>query len=543
MGQFFDNLSMRAKLFWLSGITGGLLMAAIVFTLWQVNNLRGNVRMIADEALPGIEVAGQLSQLRLRYRVRSLEWLLADTEATRGKVEQSLAGLSKELGDAVVRYRDQVKSDDDLVLLQQVGERIQAYEAAVTQAITLGRQGDEAGARRLSETLWLERANALRDAIDALVSHNREDGERGAEEVYEAVRGLVTWNVGIVLLSTLAAIFVTVVMAARIGSRLARTVGTVEAIAAGDLTAQLPPPAEDELGQLTRAMAGMQGALRQSMASLRESADQVASSARQLKESAAQIGDSTSLQSSAAATIAANIEELSVSINHVSDRTGDASRLAADSDNGARHGKDTVDRLLSGILEVSEVVGSAADQITGMEAQAEGITRIVAVIREIAEQTNLLALNAAIEAARAGEYGRGFAVVADEVRKLSERTAKSTEEITVMVSEVQASTHAAVAGIERGVGAVRENSAKANETGETITRLQGLSQQVAGIVAELDAALREQSMASTEVARRVEEIAAQAEETSSATEQTAAAADSLDAVAGDLLRVVQRFKV
>src|SRR5690606_30217438 len=105
---------------------------------------------------------------------------------------------------------------------------------------------------------------------------------------------------------------------------------------------------------------------------------------------------------------AANVEELTVSISHVAERTGDASGLAADSDRQARDGRETMGRLVTNMKQVDNVVGQAARQIASLETQSEKISRIVAVIRDIAEQTNLLALNAAIEAARAGEAGRGF---------------------------------------------------------------------------------------------------------------------------------------
>ena len=399
------------------------------------------------------------------------------------------------------------------------------------------RAGDPDGAQALRRTVWVEQANALRDAIDALVDLNAEEARAAAERAHQYAEVTMRWGLVAAALAAVLTIVLTLAFAASVSRRLESAVGGLRAIADGNLQVSLPPASKDEIGALVRAKGEMQRALRETISRTSECATQVAGAARELKDGAVQVGTSTQVQSGAASAIAASVEELTVSIAHVSDRTADASRLAGESGRQARNGRQTVDKL------VGEMGRAAAQKVAALEAQSRDIAQIVGVIRDIAEQTNLLALNAAIEAARAGDTGRGFAVVADEVRKLSERTATATGEIATVVQQIQSSTQEAVAGIEQGVQVVEHSSGEAREAGAIIGHLQEMSQQVAEIVEELDNAVREQSSASSEVARRIEEIAQQAEETNAASEHTASAAGELDAVAGQMLQAVGRFRV
>ena len=538
-----DNLSLRGKLFLLSGLSCGVLLFAIAFALYEVRLIEREVDTIGHHDLPGLQAAGAMGEWRLRYRVRSLEFMMATGAAETERMTASLDQLHQGFMKEIAGYRTRQISERERTLLDAVERSVLGYHEVVQQARDLLARGDRNGADTLRRTVWVQRADAARDTVAELIAYNRAAAEGNVGDVAAEVRAAFIGGLSAAAIGLAVAITLTLVFAGRMSGRLRAAVSGTQQIATGDLRAALPEPSADEIGDLVRAMRDMQSSLRETIALSRDGAGQVGDSATSLLEASRQVSEGASAQSQAASSIAANVEELTVSISHVSDRTSDASRVAAESGAGATAGKQSMERLVAGMREVEQVVGDAATRITGLEAQSAKISHIVAVIREIAEQTNLLALNAAIEAARAGEQGRGFAVVADEVRKLAERTATSTEEITGMVASVQAGTKEAVAGIERGVQVVRRSSAEAVETGGTIGRLHELSGEVAGIVSELDLALREQATASSEVARRVEDIALRAEQSSSATSSIVVAAQEMEGVAAQMRRQVERFKV
>ncbi len=540
---WFDNLSLRAKLYFNFAITGGVLILALLFCLYQLQKVGGETRDIIGNWLPSLQMVGKISQERLRYRVRSLEYMLPGSAEDKAKIEKSLAKLDEDVRTVLKEYAPLVTGPEEQKILDEVGKAVNAYKAVVEEAIVLEKAGKEEEAQQLRRKGWVEKANQLRDSTDALAKFNREGADRSAAQAMSDVSSAISSGLTALVLGLLVALVASFLLARRISRRLEEALAGARRIAAGDLTGALPAPTADEVGRLVGAMGDMQTALRSTIGQTKMGAEEISSAAQQLNQTVKQMEQSVTVQSSASSAIAANIEELTVSINHVSDSTGDAARLAGESDEQAREGRETVERLVGEIDQVSHVVKAAAEQIGELEVESAKISSIVSVIKDIADQTNLLALTAAIEAARAGEHGRGFAVVADEVRKLSERTAHSTGEITQMVDSIQESTRQVVAGISGGVGAVESSVSHAQQAGETIAKLQEMARRVAEIIGDVDIALREQSTASTEVARKVEEIATHAEETNAAANETSRASDTLDRVAGEMQRAVSGFRV
>ena len=84
--------------------------------------------------------------------------------------------------------------------------------------------------------------------------------------------------------------------------------------------------------------------------------------------------------------------------------------------------------------------------VTELKHSVEKIMTLMTDISVISEQTNMLALNATIEAARSTDAGRGFAVVANQAKDLASQTAQTTGEVLSQVAQLQTQ---AIAGEQR----------------------------------------------------------------------------------------------
>ncbi|WP_415036187.1 methyl-accepting chemotaxis protein [Azonexus sp.] len=539
----FDHLSLRYKLLVNFVLSGGILLVALVFLGFQIRAVGGHTEEIAKSWLPSIQSAGEISQLRLRFRVRSLEYMLPGSAEEKEKIQQSLGKLDASLQEALKNHEQLIANNEERQVLADTVKAVAAYKAEVDKAIALAQKGDEEGAQALRRTSWVKTADLVRDKTDELAKINRSGADQESQKAGAAVAFGVQSSLVSLIAGAFLALLVSWFIAQRMERQLNEAVTATQRIAGGDLTGDLPEAGRDEIGRLLSGVGGMQNALRQAMGETRQSANEIIEASKSLNHAVELIDQSATVQSTAASAIAANVEELTVSINHVSENTSEAARLANASDEQAELGHGAIEELVGQINQMSDVVHQASQVINGLRDESEKISSIVDVIRDIADQTNLLALNAAIEAARAGETGRGFAVVADEVRKLAERTAVSTGEIRGMVTSIQQSTSQAVAGVQHGVDLSNSSVELAQRAGTAIAQLKEMAQQVAEVVNEVNSGLREQSAASTDVAVKIEQVATQSEEASAIAHETATAARSMDHTAQRMQEIVGRFRL
>lgn len=541
--NWFDHIGLRNKFLINFAATGGILILAIVFCLLQIDSVGKASSDISKKWLPSVQAAGEISQLRLRYRVRSLEYLLPGDAEAKTKLEKSLNDLNEEVVAAFDKYEKMVFNEQERQNLATAKQAATDYRNAVLEAIALDKAGQSEEAQTLRKTKWVQLANKLRDQTDLLVKFNRDGADRASLHVESTITSATKWSSLALAVGVVIALCLGYLISRRIQSRLNELVLAAGKIAQGDLRAAPPHSSRDEIGKLVDSVSSMQISLRGALGETLKSAGNISKATTDLNDTAQRINRASEVQSAAATAISANVEELVVSINHISDNTQDAAKIAHNSDEQAEAGHAALTELIQQIGQVADVVRLASSQMNQLKGDSEKISRIIAVIREIADQTNLLALNAAIEAARAGETGRGFAVVADEVRKLAERTAHSTGEISQMVGAIQLSTTQVVTGVSEGVNLVDNSVTLAKQAGDAIATMRSLSQQVTQIIQELNTTMREQSAASNDVAVKIEQISNQAEETSQIANETLLAAHSMHATADSMQNVVSRFQI
>ena len=300
---------------------------------------------------------------------------------------------------------------------------------------------------------------------------------------------------------------------------------------------------EDEIGVTAKALNRLIERMQDNLKGIQTRAQTVAQSAAAMSTTSGQVATAAHQQSEAASNMAATIEEMTVSINHVGDRALEADRISNESGRLAQSGETIIGRTVEDINKISATVNDAAESIRSLEKSSQEIANVVAVIKEVADQTNLLALNAAIEAARAGEQGRGFAVVADEVRKLAERTSTSTQEIAATIETMRSSAGKATTGMNNVVVEVEHGVDSAREASEAIRQIGEGSRQTMDMVAEITTAIKEQASAMNSIAQQVERIAQMSEESSAAAENSAHTAQQLDTLASEVQTIVRAYKL
>ncbi|HAT2714239.1 TPA: methyl-accepting chemotaxis protein [Aeromonas hydrophila] len=350
------------------------------------------------------------------------------------------------------------------------------------------------------------------------------------------------------LLATLTVIVLGTLVALLFSRRLTRDIASLvlraDLVANGRLPARpLPVQSQDELGGLTGSINQMSGQLRQLVGEIQGAVGQVDGACGEVGSTTRAIVTDLASQNQRVDTVAAAIEQMSVSTRDVAGNIAEAARAAQQAEQQTRQGGHELARMTATMQQIAAMIAEANEAMGQLSSQSEQVGRVTEVIATIAEQTNLLALNAAIEAARAGEQGRGFAVVADEVRLLASRTSQSTEEISQTIASIQQQTRQTVNTVGSGTRLVEEGRGAVDSVTGTLNAMLQLVQDLSGQLGAIATATEQQSRVAQEVAGTVEEIAGLSRQSSQRSQQGEEIVARLAQDTGRLTAVISRFEL
>lgn len=311
-------------------------------------------------------------------------------------------------------------------------------------------------------------------------------------------------------------------------------------LANGDLTVDVTVT-EDFTGAIADSINYTVQTLRSLVGTINQTSEQIVSATARTQDTAARMSQASDRQAQAITTVAGAAIATSSQLQNVAGRAEQLAAQAQASVEIANSGASTVGRTIQSMTVLREQIQDTAKRIKRLGESSQEIGNITELINDISDQTNTLALNASIQAAMAGEQGRGFAVVADEVQRLAERAGSATRKIDNLVKTIQADTNEVITSMERSTANVVLGAKSAEEAGQSLSRIETSSQELAKVIQEISLAARGQSAEATRIADSMQSIREVAVQTSVSASRTSQAVGELNKLSDQLRESVAGF--
>lgn len=514
-------------------------------------NIKGEAKAILEEEVPLADLANELKISMAQTRLVMEEYVQTNSLEGLDELEKEYKGWLEEFDENITAILDGGVVEGRTIFATDNGEIRTSVEEMDEDHVTFQKEADalmEAHRATIAQAAMAEKAMATLDSAGEETSQMLTKVEQLAGEEMNnakvegsaAKKTSIAIMIAVTIFSILLGIIMGIVITRGIVKPVSKGVEMAQAIAKGDLSAEIDVDQKDEIGVLSDAMKEMVSNLKntaavaeeiasgdlsvkvnilsdkdtlgQSLAKMVEklnivcgdvknSADNVAAGSQQMSSTSEQMSQGATEQASAAEEASSSMEQMGSNIKQNADNALQTEKIAQKSAEDAKESGNAVEKTVTAMKEIAEKIS---------------------IIEEIARSTDLLALNAAIEAARAGEHGKGFAVVASEVRKLAERSQTAAGEISKLSGS----------SVEVAEGA-----------GDMLTKLVPDIQKTAELVQEISAASGEQSSGADQINRAIQQLDQVIQQNASASEEMASTSEELASQAEQLQGAIRFFKL
>lgn len=230
---------------------------------------------------------------------------------------------------------------------------------------------------------------------------------------------------------------------------------------------------EDATGPLADAINQLAEDTGEVLSQVRDVAVDVEQSARDVNRHALSVNELAALERHEAQETAEQLGMIVKRLDSIAASAQQANQVADDTSSATRAAKESVNSTLNSMSGIRDTVQETGKRLKRLGERSQEISRIIDIINNVSERTTVLALNASMQATAAGEAGRGFSVIAEEIQHLAENSRESTEQISVLVRNIQQEANTTIATMDQTIAEVVDGSKLAEKAaGEMQTSLE-----------------------------------------------------------------------
>lgn len=364
-----------------------------------------------------------------------------------------------------------------------------------------------------------------------------------SDVAFAPVRRLMWIVVGLSVILGAAAVSLSVYWANRFSQPITSLVSFLNAVASGDLSRSFSLQRSDELGMLAQAANEMSAKLREIIDQIQKAVLHITTATTKIFSATQEHASGSAQQAASIAQVTATMEELTTSAKQIAENAESVERIADESARFAHTGFQSVKEFLRSMDRIRQRTEDTAQKSLALGKHSQRIGEVLALIKEIAGEIHLLAINAAIESSAAGEHGKRFAVVASEVRRLAEKTREATEEIKGIVGEIQSATNQSTLATEQGLREVESGALVAKRTGTSLEEILQMVDRTTKAIRQITLATHQQRSGSEQIVQSMQEVAEITKQAAAGVKQSANSMAELNELADQLKARIREFKL